>query len=562
MPVWKPRRLILVLIVISVLWVIFRSAPHRSGANSESNARVTFLAGILSLTSEKDAFVPLPFAGYLNSGLKPDAPCRSARIKTTLAVQKSRDLYDNLTQVAESVESHELVVDAYRAAESKSEFEKKQQRESWARLSGSAVWLPDQQVYLVVTRVIFYAHNNLAYPFMSWLRGQVYDEEWNHLENYTIRWKDRVFTFPTVFDVPTDYAKGGVFYGPEDPRVVIEEGVKDAEPVIVFNMLTKRYQWTRAMYIYRPFSGHGALLTIRNTDVAESEKNWAPFFITAAPNKDSRISQQPSQHLHFVHTFEPLTILRCDLVSGICEAIFHKISDDRGSPIRGGTNWVPVPIDTGYREAQVWASFPRTMVADVCGERFYRPEFALMIKIQTQFYIIFVSGPMDFGGADIITIEPGKDDPCEKGRVLTPNSIPRWDTTPDRPDEDILTVTVSVNDATVQIVRVRGLLGLIRKMPILQYLRKTNYAYDVGLANALHRRSMHLLQCVVESARVHADDTRLLPSRQTFRDQESTQGERVEVIANKGTRIQSKREREAAPLLLPVEEDGLQDSPI
>ena len=47
-------------------------------------------------------------------------------------------------------------------------------------------------------------------------------------------------TFPLIFDVAADYDLGGDFYGPKDPRIILEEDVHDGELVIIFNIIARR----------------------------------------------------------------------------------------------------------------------------------------------------------------------------------------------------------------------------------------------------------------------------------------------------------------------------------
>lgn len=107
--------------------------------------------------------------------------------------------------------------------------------ENWAQLAGASVWLPDRGVYLAVTRVIYVPSGVLHWPTISLIRGQIFDEEWNHLEGYTMTWTGDQISFPTIFEIPVTFEKGDIFFGPEDPRIILEEEVKGAEPVIVFN---------------------------------------------------------------------------------------------------------------------------------------------------------------------------------------------------------------------------------------------------------------------------------------------------------------------------------------
>jgi beta-1,2-mannosyltransferase len=180
---------------------------------------------------------------------------------------------------------------------------------SWAELAGSGVWLPQQHVYLTVSRVIHYPSGNPAVPTVSFLRGRVFDRHCKHLPNYTIEWNGQRVTFPRFFDVSVDWKGNMTFLGPEDPRAVLQEDILGAETVIVFNMATEQQpegNWRQAMWIHRPFSNFSTALTIRNEEPQFVEKNWAPFF----HGNESQL-QIPSHHLHLVYTLQPLRILRC-----------------------------------------------------------------------------------------------------------------------------------------------------------------------------------------------------------------------------------------------------------
>jgi len=37
---------------------------------------------------------------------------------------------------------------------------------------------------------------------IGFIRGQIFDEKWNHMENYTINWNGDKITFPTIFETP------------------------------------------------------------------------------------------------------------------------------------------------------------------------------------------------------------------------------------------------------------------------------------------------------------------------------------------------------------------------
>jgi beta-1,2-mannosyltransferase len=121
-------------------------------------------------------------------------------------------------------------------------------------MASSSVWMEQFQVYLTVTRVLFYDKGVRHWPVISFLRGQIHSSDWKEMHNYTIEWQGEKISFPRIFDIPTAYGEGGGFYGPEDPRVIIEQGKFDGiitpEPVIIFNMLVDTESKRRAMYVF------------------------------------------------------------------------------------------------------------------------------------------------------------------------------------------------------------------------------------------------------------------------------------------------------------------------
>jgi beta-1,2-mannosyltransferase len=456
--------------------------------------------------------------GFVNTGLPGKRSCDTLKYNSTVGVQKSFFLNDNIKQIAMSLDSHPIVDypdDIMNDASLKVEDIVEQ---TWARLSGSSVWLPAHRVYLSVTRVIFCPTRTRSVPKMSFLRGQLFNEDWEHLENYNLTWGDKNFNFPLVFDVPAQWETEGSLYGPEDPRIILEEGVENPEPIIVFNMIARRSDWKRAMYILRPFSNYSTILTVRDTERQYTEKNWAPFFVPqeeVIPAGKLHLStpavvRTPNEYLHFIYSFKPLRILKCHLRCGDCEFVYEQSipenflsqHNEDGGSLRGGTNFVPVPIPAHMGvdpKVRVYASFPRTNIERRCDGSFYRPEFVVMINIGTQYHLAFASESLDFGNA-ILELGP-EDDRCDKGRILIPNSIAQWDTSK---GQDVMSVTFSVNDETVQVARVQGLLKFVWDLPQFKSLLKKD-----GLLKGDNSEIMNMLSswvgddvrgCLVEAA--------------------------------------------------------------
>ncbi|OAP56518.1 hypothetical protein AYL99_09697 [Fonsecaea erecta] len=432
-------------------------------------------------------FEPLPIPGFVNTGLPGKRSCDTLKYNSTVGVQKSFFLDDDIKQIAMTLDSHPMV-DYPDEMMNDPEMEANEIIDkTWARLSGSSVWLPEQKVFLSVTRVIFCPSKTRSVPKMSFLRGQLYNQDWEHLDNHTIAWDGQEFTFPLVFDIPVQWEEEGSLYGPEDPRIILEDNVEGAEPVVIFNMIAKRTEWKRAMYIFRPFSNYSTILTIKDADRQHTEKNWAPFFIPNEqkhkatgknPSKAVAPVRQSSEYIRFVYSFKPLRILKCHLRCGDCEFEFEqevpdnfmtKHNEDGGS-LRGGTNFVPVPLPSSMDidpRVRVYAAFPRTNIEKQCDGSFYRPEFVVMINIGTQFHLAFASESLDFG-TSLLDLGP-EDDRCDKGRILIPNSVAQWDTSN---GHDVMSVTFSVNDETVQVARVQGLLSFVRNLPQFKTLLK------------------------------------------------------------------------------------------
>ncbi|CAK1367867.1 Beta-mannosyltransferase 3 [Cercospora beticola] len=379
------------------------------------------------------SFQEIEITGFVNKGLPINVSCESLRHNTTISVQNSTHLTDDLEAIANSLSSHPMVV--YRE-------DRKSISQTWSRMAGSSVWLPDHQVYLSITRIIFYDDGVISWPVISFIRAQLYDENFNELHQ-TLTWphNGQKFSFPHILDIPVDYEKGGKVFGPEDARITIEQGVKGAEPVIVFNMISKESKWKRAMHTYRPFSRELKMLKIRGREPLDKEKNWAPFFhgegVTA------------SRHIMIVYMPSPLQILWCSLENGECDVAYHQQGLEPGlltehvgeaHALKGGSNFVSV-------RPGVWIGLPRTHIDVKCGwnNPIYRPMFMFLVSAGDTYHVAYASGAVDFGAA--VLNEEQQKDPCHAGRILIPNSIARL-------DGNALTITFSVDDRTNQAAKV------------------------------------------------------------------------------------------------------------
>jgi len=373
---------------------------------------------------------------------------------------------------------------------------------TWGRMAGSSVWLEKYGVYLTVTRVYFYDKGVRHWPCISFIRAQLFDVNWKHLEGYNLEWQGENITFPRTLEVPTPYEEGGGFYGPEDPRIIIEQGVLDAEPVIVFNMVEDTKTVVRSMHSFRPFSNFTTKYKIEHQDTKSAEKNWSPFFMPQANTTGEK--RWPSHYIHFVYDYDPLSILRCHLLNGACTFVYqdprpaayldqHKHNDTKGV-MRGGTNFEPITFSTRQGLAS-FVGFPRTHTDAGCDkEAVYRPEMMILTTNGTHFYLDYSSEALTFGHA--ILTETQFDDACDKGRILLGNSIARFD---DALDRDIMTMSFTVADETVQIAKLQGVRRLIEDLPQFKQAtwRKSDVQWNLNVTH-------DVLICSIQSASDYA----------------------------------------------------------
>lgn len=394
-------------------------------------------------------------SGFVNIGSSNKPHCDDLRYAGQLHFQQSIHLSDDFMEIAKILNDHPMV--NYSGQKQEWSFEEMVNR-TWIKPSGSSVWLPKHNVFLAVTRVSFYTRGIPWWPVISFLRGQIYDEDWLEIKNYTINWQGTETTFPTIFEIPAPYEQGGSFYGPEDPRIIIEEGIDDAEPVVIYNLLSDLKEKCRTMHVWLPFSKFSTMLSINGQqDRPHAEKNWAPFFYDLEPS-DQRL---PNQYLHFVYNLKPLKILKCHLRQGLCDFVYNQTvshEQDAKYQIRmsGGTNFFQIPVDSTVG-TRAYVGFPRTHCGFCGAGAMYRPELMVLVASNgSHFYIGYLSQEIDFGSA--VLTPQARIDPCGDGRILIVNSIARWD----RDNrQDIMTLLLSVADSTVQMLRVHGVLAYV-----------------------------------------------------------------------------------------------------
>lgn len=292
--------------------------------------------------------------------------CAQFSHSDSIRVQRSFFLDDDMFEVARDLDQHLMVQYPFEAFAPKGQTSNLTHviSSSWNQLAASCAFLTSQRVYLCVSRIIFRPARPKDKAIISFMRGRIFNENWEHVQGYELKWQNSSIVFPRMFDVGTAFKVGGQLFGPEDPRIIVED-VADAQPVIVFNMVMPESGWRRAMFIHRPFTNQTTILTINGVDREQKEKNWTPLFLKT-------IDGSHNTHIHLVWKLAPLTVLKCGLVDGLCDIVFQQIVSKglldqyafKTASIRGGTQFVPIPCtDQGKggcaSQVEAFVSFPR-----------------------------------------------------------------------------------------------------------------------------------------------------------------------------------------------------------
>lgn len=148
--------------------------------------------------------------------------CHEITYAGHLDAEQSFHLNDDLLAMAESLASHPMI--DYATVEDKSLSFRGMATQTWRRFNHSALWLETLEIYLVVTRVIWFNDGRFRHPKINLLECQVFDASWKEVQNYTVHWEGKDIIFPRVLDITAPMKPGGDVFGPEDPRIILEEG--------------------------------------------------------------------------------------------------------------------------------------------------------------------------------------------------------------------------------------------------------------------------------------------------------------------------------------------------
>lgn len=197
-------------------------------------------------------------------------------------------------------------------------------------------------------------------------------------------------------------------------------------------------------------------------------------------------------------------MLKCHIETGLCDFVFKQqdmetLHEGRDAVLRGGSNLYPVQNTAGRKGETFYIGFPRTHVdATHCEEAIYRPELMLLSATsETEFHFDYISAPLDFD--DIA--DNNAEDPCEQGRILTVNSVARWEAR-----RDVMTLSFAVDNFTTQVLSLRGVGILVRR--VIAGLSRTSRGEEAVLGCALEAAGEHAAAFVDggELEEVYEDD--------------------------------------------------------
>ncbi|EDO15575.1 hypothetical protein Kpol_487p8 [Vanderwaltozyma polyspora DSM 70294] len=360
----------------------------------------------------------------------------------------------------------------------------------WFRFGGSAVWLEDQQCYVVYTRIIYSQRGERSYPKVSMLRGQAFDKDWNEIigkkipyndvlipndmnqqinnlrkefgeidcnsiknkiaydkcqaenTNNEIKIQERInavlekyyITYPTIFNIPADL--NGDVKGQEDPRVILKQNSininlkQTDEPLVFFNQLDD-VEGKRRMFAFWPHRKYDTLLKFKakNFSLKKTEKNWTPFFSNNDLTADIKISRG---FIHFIYNFLPIEIIKCNLDDGLCELVFKASTldlpkDAKYDGMRGGTQFVKLPSELpALKNKQIWVGFPK-LHAKNCGCGTHFYRPMLSVLVESEgVYHQELIVPVLDFDFEVISWDL-KGKYCQNNNIMSPNSIAFWD---------------------------------------------------------------------------------------------------------------------------------------
>lgn len=406
----------------------------------------------------------------------------------------------------------------------------------WYKFAGSSVWLKDLGVHLMISRVLYSIAGKKRSPILSLTYAQIFDENWNELKDteLVVPTKNELdettyqsMRFPRFLPIPfyhdVDH-QSHVYYGTEDPRLFLTKNEQgEEEPLIIFNShhrkiskqesvnpenMNVKFKYYRSMFLAWPFRYqlgktnvdglstiesnnilYNKVVELRRTDTDRLlvQKNWTPMF-----NYRERERYGYDKYIYFVYRWSNLEILKCNLdnffegTSSCAYDYKRKLdsSKDDVGPLRGGTEMinirdiVPKNKHESYNlpNKEIWIGFPRAHLKGCgCGKDMYRPNLAAISKEADDKYKLtqlssFTSLDIEVYGWTNPNILCASRDP----NALIPNGISGWEF---HGDQDYMTLTLSVADATNHVIHLKGVLkALLSSTDILKV--DSNYGFN------------------------------------------------------------------------------------
>lgn len=393
------------------------------------------------------------------------------------------------------------------------QIEKGTINDHWFQMVGSSVFLKEYGVHLMISRIMYSPLGSKNEPLFSFAYAQIFNTNWEELKNVELIVPDntnesmKMVSYPGILSIPIHHDYREVkksYFGPEDPRLVLvknDEGYE--EPLIVFNAFHRKissidetidgyknvkYQYFRSMFMSFLWKSQSGKRNIEESDDMEwrvylktkeirvidtpresTEKNWTPMI--------SHIERQLhkfDRFIYFVYKWSDLRVLKCSLDEGFCQFVYKLPSkaqkskdsdkDDEIGALRGGTPMINIR-DLNIPEInkrlpsgkEIWIGFPRAHLTNCgCSNHMYRPNLAVISKTGTNFKISHISSFMSFN-VELIGWYPNQEKLCDPNiqSVFIPNGISEWVFDG---ETDLMTLTFSLSDVTVDMIQIRGLL--------------------------------------------------------------------------------------------------------
>ncbi|CAH6723242.1 beta-mannosyltransferase 5 [[Candida] jaroonii] len=323
--------------------------------------------------------------------------------------------------------------------------------------------------------------------------------------------------YPNFLSIPCfqDASKTkGRFYGTEDPRMLLVKDEKGYDqPLIIYNAYHRKLiktieansteevmkdEFYRSMFMSWPWKFqkgksnidyspdeatystiYNKAIELKREDIGRQpkEKNWTPFI-----SYQDREIYQHDKFIYFVYKWSNLETLKCNLTNASGEysncVLDYKADNENKNqkvgPLRGGTEMINMNMlmqnsgktSESLENKEVWIGFARAHIKKCgCNTGMYRPNLAVIVKdlMSNQYHIDLISSytslDMEMVGWNLKKPQ----DTCGGKSVLIPNGISSWsiDDIGGNNWIDRLTLTLSLSDATNDLIHIKGLLSSV-----------------------------------------------------------------------------------------------------